>query len=218
MLFTTIKTKEYTVTITSILCLLLLMALGDTVHGKTRRSSQRIDQQGSDSIAVRITTDDNSHQYYDYGHDYDYNYDFNFDFEHDFSLDYNGEMLFVMPDWDDMEFLLEETGFYEDKYRMQEDEFRMQEDAIRMQSEELRHQEEAIREGVREGMRMSQRSRVRFVDGEQDQIKQSYQDAYNLVLQGKWKRALDAMNKYLTKYPRSRYEDDARFWVCYSMA
>jgi TolA-binding protein len=234
------KKTEITATAVFILSLLVLLTFADTAYGKGRNKPQRVVVQDSDSITVRIIDhdDDEEHHYYydeydhtyddyhdDLDHDYDDDYDFDFDLDHDFDLDYDGGMRFVMPE---MEFLIEGAEVQHEAALMQKEAALRQKEAVRIQKEGQRVQREgrrikgeALRVQSERLGRQKEALRIQREDighwQEPGQVKQSYQDAYELVLQGKWKRALDAMNEYLRKYPSSRYEDDARFWICYSM-
>jgi HEAT repeat protein len=50
-----------------------------------------------------------------------------------------------------------------------------------------------------------------------DDANKLYQEAYNLVLDNKWSAAIEKFKILLDKYGNSSWEDDARFWMCYSM-
>ena len=57
-----------------------------------------------------------------------------------------------------------------------------------------------------------------FVDGTEDNGPDAvaYKKAYKLVLDEKWKDAIQEFSSFLNKYPRSSWKDDAGFWLCYS--
>ena len=44
---------------------------------------------------------------------------------------------------------------------------------------------------------------------------ETYQKAYNLVLDEDWNNALKALDSFMKQYQSSRWLDDARFWRCY---
>ena len=44
----------------------------------------------------------------------------------------------------------------------------------------------------------------------------AYKKAYKLVLDEKWKDAIQEFSDFLNKYHRSSWRDDAGFWLCYS--
>ncbi len=211
------------------------------VQGSDTVRVRIIDEDGGDHYYY--DDDGGDHYYYD-DDDYDYDYydDFDFDFGNDYDLDYSGIVRFAMPAMPampalrilptiDMDELMESVEFQEEAVRAYEDELRHHEDAILMQDDEMRMQSEEIRENILEGVRVgrvrgrerAQESagarRVYRVQYENDhhEAQQAYQDAYKLILQGHWRRALETFREYLTKYPQSHYEDDARFWVCYSL-
>jgi len=51
---------------------------------------------------------------------------------------------------------------------------------------------------------------------EQDDDAKAYQQAHNLVLDEKWDNAIDVLQTFIEKYPKSKWVDDARFWKCYA--
>ena len=57
-----------------------------------------------------------------------------------------------------------------------------------------------------------------FIDGAEDNGPDAiaYQKAYKLVLDEKWKDAIQAFSSFLKSYPKSSWRDDAGFWLCYS--
>jgi len=107
----------------------------------------------------------------------------------------------MLQDLEDMEELLEQQDL-----QLEFLEERSFEDAIELQEEAARAQREAVR-----AYRMSIRQT------ETPETLQAYQDAYGLILDQKWKEARKAYEEFLEKYSESRYVDDARFWICYSM-
>ncbi|MBA7620234.1 MAG: hypothetical protein GH143_08495 [Calditrichaeota bacterium] len=113
--------------------------------------------------------------------------------------DFEGEIM--LPELEDMEELLEQQELQLEllEERRWEDERELR-DAVR------EAQERALRE-LRTGIR-----RV-----ETPETLQAYQDAYGLILDQKWKEARKAYEEFLEKYSKSRYVDDARFWICYAM-
>lgn len=52
--------------------------------------------------------------------------------------------------------------------------------------------------------------------GQDSESGKAYQKAYNLILNEKWNEAIGAMQKVLSDYPRSRWRDDASFWIIYA--
>ena len=44
----------------------------------------------------------------------------------------------------------------------------------------------------------------------------AYKQAYNLVLEEKWKEAHKALERFIQSFRRSAWIDDARFWQCYA--
>ena len=59
--------------------------------------------------------------------------------------------------------------------------------------------------------------RISISSGEvQDESAKAYQAAYNLVLDENWGEAITALNGFIKSYPRSSYQDDAAFWLCYA--
>ena len=50
----------------------------------------------------------------------------------------------------------------------------------------------------------------------QDQAQDAYQQAYNYILDENWKKAIDALDKFIKRNPGSNWADDARFWQCYA--
>lgn len=50
-----------------------------------------------------------------------------------------------------------------------------------------------------------------------DEANKLYQEAYNLVLDKNWTDAIEKFETFLVKYSDSSWEDDAQFWMCYSM-
>jgi len=50
-----------------------------------------------------------------------------------------------------------------------------------------------------------------------DEANKLYQEAYNLVLDKNWSDAIEKFEMLLDKYSDSSWEDDARFWMCYSL-
>ena len=51
---------------------------------------------------------------------------------------------------------------------------------------------------------------------QQDPGYQTYKDGYNLILQEKWEDARKKLGELATKFSKSRYVDDAHYWVAYS--
>ncbi|MCI0706856.1 MAG: HEAT repeat domain-containing protein [Ignavibacteriae bacterium] len=51
---------------------------------------------------------------------------------------------------------------------------------------------------------------------QQDPGYQTYKDGYNLVLQEKWVDARKKLAEVASKFPKSRYVDDAHYWIAYS--
>ncbi|HEX9829221.1 MAG TPA: outer membrane protein assembly factor BamD, partial [Bacteroidota bacterium] len=51
---------------------------------------------------------------------------------------------------------------------------------------------------------------------QQDPGYQTYKDGYNLILQEKWDDARKKLGELATKFSKSRYVDDAHYWVAYS--
>ncbi len=49
-----------------------------------------------------------------------------------------------------------------------------------------------------------------------EEAAKAYQQAYNIVLDEKWKDAIKALEEVERQYSRSDWADDARFWMCYS--
>jgi len=49
-----------------------------------------------------------------------------------------------------------------------------------------------------------------------EQAAKAYQQAYNIVLDEKWKDAIKALEEVERQYSKSDWADDARFWMCYS--
>ncbi|UCH61590.1 MAG: HEAT repeat domain-containing protein [Fidelibacterota bacterium] len=118
--------------------------------------------------------------------------------------------IYVFPDLED-EIMLPELEYIEELLEQQElqREFleeRRFEDAVKLQEEAARAQREAVR-----AYRMSTRL------AETPETLEAYQDAYGLILDQRWKEARNAYEEFLEKYSESRYVDDARFWICYSM-
>ena len=50
-----------------------------------------------------------------------------------------------------------------------------------------------------------------------DDANKLYQEAYNLVLDKNWAEAIEKFEILLDKYSNSIWEDDAQFWMCYSL-
>ena len=50
----------------------------------------------------------------------------------------------------------------------------------------------------------------------QDKAAQTYQTAYNHILDENWKEAVNALEKVINTYPKSQWVDDARYWQCYA--
>ena len=56
-----------------------------------------------------------------------------------------------------------------------------------------------------------------FSTGDQDDPGyQAYKAGYNMVLEEKWTDARKAFGDLVTKYPKSKYVDDAAYWIAYS--
>ena len=106
--------------------------------------------------------------------------------------DFEGELVF--PELEDMIELLEEQELQLEL--LQEHRW---DDARELQDEAAR------------AYRMSARQ------AETAETIQAYKDAYGLILDQKWKEARRAYEAFLEKYSKSRYVDDARFWICYAM-
>lgn len=82
---------------------------------------------------------------------------------------------------------------------------------------ELLQDESAMR--AEEALRRAQESvsrTYRVVTRDAEEVIQAYKDAYGLILDQKWKEARKAYEEFLEKYSKSRYVDDARFWICYA--
>jgi|GEM_PF-6943464 len=114
--------------------------------------------------------------------------------------DFEGEILF--QELEDMDELLEQQ-----ELQLELLEERRWEDERELREAVREAQERAIRE-----MRATDYWRV-----ETPETLQAYQDAYGLILDQKWEEARKAYEEFLEKYSKSRYVDDARFWICYAM-
>jgi HEAT repeat protein len=49
-----------------------------------------------------------------------------------------------------------------------------------------------------------------------EEANKMYQQAYKLVTDKKWDKAIEIFKDLLDKYPDSSWEDDATFWICYA--
>lgn len=47
--------------------------------------------------------------------------------------------------------------------------------------------------------------------------KKAYEDAYKLISEQDWSKAVQAMQSFIEKYPKSTYRDDAGYWYCYAL-
>ncbi|MBI5471185.1 MAG: hypothetical protein HY961_02435, partial [Ignavibacteriae bacterium] len=52
-------------------------------------------------------------------------------------------------------------------------------------------------------------------DDEKDPGFSTYKAGYNLVLEDKWKEAMEKFAELKTKFPNSAYVDDAAYWSAY---
>ena len=58
---------------------------------------------------------------------------------------------------------------------------------------------------------------VAAVENPQTEDGKAYQAAYGLVMKESWGEALKALDAFMAKYPKSGWNDDARYWRCYTL-
>jgi len=150
-----------------------------------------------------------------YGDEMDWEWDLDLDFDFDLELpelDWGLPVLYDMAD--DME------GMF--SYLQDLDQEEQMEELLRRQ-EELQEEAEARSEELRwrtaEEARRMQEFLVepKLAAGTKKEITEAYQVAYSLILEEKWKEARQALEEFLRQYAKTRYTDDARFWLCYAM-
>lgn len=150
-----------------------------------------------------------------YGDEMDWEWELDLDFDFDLELpelDWELPVLYDMAD--DMEGIfsyLQDLGQeekMEELLRRQED---LREEAeARSEEMQWRAAEEAHR--IQEYL-----VEPKLAGDTRKETAEAYQVAYNLILEEKWKEARQVLEAFLRQYSRTKYTDDARFWICYAM-